>query len=83
MDKWINTEALDTLKVESIERLLDLWEHTETAEYSTELATVRGWLMDEIERRAQVGFNEWLEQDAPDDKDLRTFVLANRRYIPS
>lgn len=77
MVKWSTTEAPEALRAESTERLLDLWEHTETAEYSAELATVRGWLMDEIERRAPRGFDAWLDQDAPEDKDLRKFVLVN------
>lgn len=59
----------------SLERLLDLWEETAAAPFSLDLATVRGWLMDELERRNPEGFTAWLEQDAPEDKDLRSFML--------
>lgn len=64
------------LKKYSTEKLLDLWESTEKAEYSLELAAVRGWLMDEIEIRNPIGFNKWLELDAPEDKDLRNYIFA-------
>lgn len=59
----------------SLEALIDLWEATETAPLTPELAVVRGWLMDELERRNPSGFNAWLEQDAPEDIDLRKYIF--------
>ena len=32
--------------------------------------------MDEIERRNPDGFDAWLDQDSPEDQDLRRYVLA-------
>ena len=66
--------ARETLKNSSLEKLLDLWELTDTLK-GPQVPTVRGWLMDEIERRNPDGFDAWLDQDAPEDQDLRRFVL--------
>ena len=67
--------ARETLKNSSLEKLLDLWELTDTLK-GPQVPTVRGWLMDEIERRNPDGFDAWLGQDAPEDQDLRRYVLA-------
>ena len=67
--------ALETLKKSSLAKLLDLWELT-TALNGPQVPTVRGWLMDEIERRNPDGFDAWLDQDSPEDQDLRRYVLA-------
>lgn len=42
--------ARETLKNSSLEKLLDLWELTDKMN-GPQVPTVRGWLMDEIERR--------------------------------
>ena len=68
------TLARGTLKNSSLKKLLDLWELT-AAMNGLEVSTVRGWLMDEIAQRNPDGFDAWLEQDAPEDQDLRHFVL--------
>lgn len=67
--------ARETLKNSSLKKLLDLWELTDTLK-GPQVPTVRGWLMDEIERRNPDGFDAWLDQDAPEDQDLRRYVLA-------
>lgn len=59
------------------DQLFDCWEMTELLSVSTETAITRGWLMDEIEKRYPEGFDAWLDQDAPEDKDLRRYCLAN------
>lgn len=69
-------QAPDKLKALSLEQLLSAWEYTEHLN-TPETYTVRGWFMDEIERRRTAGFNAWLEQDAPEDQDLRRFVMVN------
>ena len=66
--------ALETLKKSSLEKLLDLWDLT-TALNGPQVPTVRGWLMDEISRRNPDGFDAWLDLDAPEDQDLRRYVL--------
>lgn len=55
--------------------LLDEWELT-TNNNDPEVATVRGWLMDELESRNPEAFNSWLDQDAPEDNQLREYMTA-------
>lgn len=64
------------LKELTLDQLLSVWEETERLN-TPEIPTLRGWLMDEIERRNPSGFNAWLDQDAPEDKDLWRFVTVN------
>lgn len=66
--------ALEMLKTYSLEKLIELWDLTENMN-GPEVPTVRGWLMDEIEKRNPDGFDAWLDQDFPEDKDLRSYVL--------
>ena len=44
-------------------RLLDLWDITETAPYTPELPTVRGWIMDELQRRDPAAYAAWQDVD--------------------
>ena len=67
-------KALEMLKTYSLEKLCELWDLTENMN-GPEVPTVRGWLMDEIANRNPDGFDAWLDQDAPEDKDLRSYVL--------
>lgn len=73
--KYEKTPAPKDLATMSLARLCDLWETASIAEQSENLPTVRGWLMDEIERRNPSGLDAWLEQDAPEDEDLRYYVM--------
>ena len=66
--------ARGTLENSSTEKLLDLWDLT-AAMNGPHVATVRAWLMDEIAQRNPDGFDAWLNQDAPEDQDLRRYVL--------
>ena len=61
------------LKQMSLSQLLDLWEQTETNN-DKNIYDVRGWLMDEIKSRNPAGFDAWIDQEAPEDKQLREFV---------
>lgn len=60
------------LKHYSTERLLDLWEMT-TTNSDHNIPAVRGWLMDEIERRFPEAFEKWLDGDA-EDSELRKYI---------
>lgn len=53
-------DAVLELKHYSTERLLDLWEMT-TTNSDHNIPAVRGWLMDEIERRFPEAFEKWLD----------------------
>lgn len=66
--------AREALKNSSLAKLLDLWELT-TALQGPQVPTVRGWLMDEIERRNPEGFDAWMDLAISKDQDLRRFVL--------
>lgn len=59
------------------DQLLTAWEFTERLE-DPQCPTIRGWLMDEIERRYPEGFNAWLDQDAPEDIQLRKYIMAGQ-----
>ena len=65
------------LRTMTDEQLLTAWEFTEHLE-DPQCPTIRGWLMDEIERRYPVDFNAWLDQDAPEDSQLRKYIMAGQ-----
>jgi hypothetical protein len=52
--------------------LLDEWELTSKMN-GPEIPMIRGWLMDEFEKRNPEAFNEWLDSDA-EDSDLRDYM---------
>jgi len=45
--------------------------HAAGKSWDPELPTVRGWIMDEIERRDPEGFERWLDSDASDAAIIR------------
>lgn len=59
------------------DQLLTTWESTEHLE-DPQCPTIRGWLMEEIEQRYPVEFNAWLDQDAPEDRQLRKYIMAGQ-----
>lgn len=68
-----------TAKIASLtaEQLFGAWEYTQYSRIEPETSITRGWLMDEIEKRYPEGFDAWLDQEAPEDSDLRRFCLVN------
>lgn len=58
---------------ETTEKLISLWELT-TDNDNPETPTVRGWLMDELEKRNPAGFEAWLDGDA-EDETLKDYIL--------
>lgn len=55
-------------------QLLDQWESTsDIADPS--IPTVRGWLMDELEKRFPEQFDAWMDSDCRDE-ELRKFIFA-------
>lgn len=67
--------AREMLANSTLGDLLDEWELTSNIN-DPEIATVRGWLMDELESRNPEAFNTWLDQDAPEDNQLREYMTA-------
>ncbi|MCI8624660.1 MAG: hypothetical protein HFG26_13515 [Provencibacterium sp.] len=68
--------TLESLKTLPTGQLLDIWEITGKIK-DLEISTVRGWLMDEMERRNPVGFNAWLNRETPADEALRWHMEMN------
>lgn len=68
-------KAREMLANATLGDLLDEWELT-TNMNDSEISTVRGWLMDELESRNPEAFNAWLDQDAPKDNQLREYMTA-------
>lgn len=58
----------------STKKLVELFELT-TNMQDENIPTVRGWLMDEIEKRNPEGFDRWLDTDA-EDSTLKNYVLV-------
>lgn len=65
--------SIEKLKNMSIEQLLDLFELT-TDINDVNISTVRGWLMDEIDRRFPEKFVVWLVSNECEDENLRKFI---------
>lgn len=56
-------KARNMIARRSTAQLLDDWDATETAKHTAELAVVRGWLMDEFQRRDPEMFDSWIDDD--------------------
>lgn len=55
-------------------QLLDQWEMTTTMT-DPNTSTLRGWLMDELEKRFPEQFDAWMDSDCRDE-DLRNFIFT-------
>ena len=55
------------------EELIRDWEVLDTQKVTEHIATVRGWIMDEIEKRWPVEFNNWIENCDKDDS-IRSYI---------
>lgn len=75
-----NTGTPAMVRNMSTAQLLDVWDLS-GSRTGRDVPTVRGWIMDELERRNPEGFTAWLDQDAPRDEDLRRFVTVNPMCI--
>lgn len=69
-------KARALLAVMPLADLIDQFELTADAPITIELATVRGWLMDEIQSRCPESFDKWLDSDAGDDYELKYYILG-------
>ena len=67
--------VMKTLRRMSLESLIEKFELTESMS-GAEVFEVRGWLMDAIEEKNPDGFSAWLDTKAPQDSDLRKYVLG-------
>ena len=66
-------KARELISKLSLEQLLDEWELTSVINDS-HIPTVRGWLMDELEKRNPEAFDKWLDSYTSDE-DLRAYMI--------
>lgn len=64
--------TVESLSKSSTEHLITLFILTGMIE-DPDIPTVRGWIMIELEDRDPEAFNAWLDQEAPEDEDLKKF----------
>lgn len=67
------TRARNRLSSRTTEQLILDWELTEILPMTPELPIVRGWIMDEFERRDQIAFDAWTEDEDPDASPRKYF----------
>lgn len=65
-------KARELISKQPLEELLTQWELTSIIN-DENIPTVRGWLMNELEKRNPEAFNKWLDSDA-EDADLREYM---------
>lgn len=67
-------QAREMIENLTLPELFDEWDLTTKAKPTPELATVRGWMMDEFEKRNPEGFNAWVDCEWPEDSDARKYI---------
>jgi hypothetical protein len=70
------TKYQELLSGRTNEELIRDWMILDTQKITSEIATVRGWLMDEIEKRFPGEFNNWIENCDKDDNLEHYIKLA-------
>lgn len=55
-------------------KLLDQWELTSKVN-DPNVYIVRGWLMDELEKRNPEAFDKWIDSEECDDYELRNYMM--------
>jgi len=67
-------KAREMISKQSLEQLLTQWELTSVIN-DENIPTVRGWLMDELQKRNPEAFDKWLDSYTDDDK-LREYMTV-------
>ena len=62
------------LKSRTLEELVKDFEATETTN-DINIYQVRGWLMDEIQKRNPTGYEKWLDSENCEDSELKNYIL--------
>lgn len=75
MTKNAEKNARAMLSRLSVEQLIKEFDMTEVIPISLELSIVRGWIMDELEKRNPEAFDRWLDLDYPDNESLKKLYL--------
>lgn len=68
-------KSIKMLEGMTTEQLLDQFELT-TNMKGQHVPTIRGWYMDEIEKRHPEAFDKWLDEDWPEDSHLRKCIFG-------
>jgi hypothetical protein len=63
-----------TLKKMTIQKLIELWNETSKQELTSELAMVRGWIMDALEFKNPEAFDKWVDNCQSND-NLEAYFL--------
>ena len=67
-------KAREILSSMTMMDLIDEWELTTDID-DPAIHEVRGWLLDEIQRREPEGFDAWLDSEDLRDEDLKHYVI--------
>ena len=67
-------KAINLVATLSTAQLLDQWEAT-SAMTDLEAPILRGWFMDELEKRFPDQFDKWLDSECRDE-DLRKYIFT-------
>lgn len=68
-------KAHEMLNKMSVVDLVAQWEAVSKMEVTTEIATVRGWLMDALEDKNPEAFDKYLDDENCADEDLRKYFI--------
>jgi hypothetical protein len=72
------SKATDFMQTLTTEQLIDAFEMTEVTN-AEDIATVRGWIMDELESRNQAAFDAWIDAKPTTGSPRRFFIAGARR----
>ena len=75
----VDKKARAAMATRTMEQLLCCWDLTEVMPLSQEVATTRGWLMEEFERRDPAAFDRWMDNDDdqhPEKDTPRAWFIA-------
>lgn len=78
MTKNTEKKARSMLSRLSLEQLIKEFDMTEGMPASFELSMVRGWIMDELEKRNPTAYDKWLDMDYPTNEALRELYLGDQ-----
>jgi len=60
----------EILKNLSMELLIETWEQVDKMEVTVDVANIRGWLMNELERRNTESFEKWVDDEFEQEKTI-------------
>ena len=78
MTKNAEKKARAMLSRLTLEQLIKEFDMTEDIAVCIETSMVRGWIMDELEKRNPTAFDKWLDMDYPTNKALRELYLGDQ-----